>query len=196
MPAPKVVAHMTMSLDGYIATDTDAVGALFDWYDAGPVEVLSANPDITFHLDEAGAAMMRSLIGGAGALVTGRRLFDLTGGWGDRHPIGVPIVVVTHTPPSDADRWSRTSFVDGIVAAVERARSVAGDRDVVLSSPGVIGQALDLGLVDEIAVSLVPVLFGGGKAYFGGLTRAPLRLEDPEITPGTRATHLRHRVTR
>lgn len=115
----RVTAHMTMSLDGFIATDTDEVGALFDWYDVGPVELGSHHPDIRFRLDEPGAALMRSMMVDVGALVCGRRLFDITDGWGDQHPIGAPVVVVTHRLPADSTRWPRTTFAQD----VPRARS-------------------------------------------------------------------------
>ena len=192
----RVIAHMTMSLDGYIATDTDDVGVLFDWYDAGDTEVASGNPNIKFHLDDAGARMMRALMADTGALICGRRLFDITSGWGDMHPLGVPVVVVTHQAPSDADRWPRTTFVSDLAQAVETAKGLAKQRDVAIASADVGGQALDLKLLDEVAVSLVPVLMGTGKAYFGTLTHGPIMLNDPTITPGKRATHLRYQVQR
>lgn len=191
-----VTAHMTMSLDGYIASDSDEVGVLFEWYSAGPVEVESRNPDIRFRLDEPGAALVRSMMADVGALVSGRRLFDITDGWGDRHPIGAPVVVVTHRPPADASRWPRTTFVDDVPRAIALAQEIAGDGDVAIASADIVGQALDLGLVDEVAVSLVPVLMASGKAYFGSLTRGPILLEDPTVITGTRATHLRYRVRR
>lgn len=191
-----VTAHMTMSLDGYIATDSDEVGALFDWYSAGPVEVESRNRDIRFRLDEPGAALLRSMMADIGALVSGRRLFDITDGWGDQHPVGAPVVVVTHRPPADASRWPRTTFADDVPSAIARAKEISGDRDVAIASADVVGQALDLGLVDEVAVSLVPLLMASGKAYFGSLTSGPIMLDDPTVVAGTRATHLRYRVRR
>lgn len=192
----KVTAHLTMSLDGYIATDTDEVGALFDWYDAGSVELESHNPDITFRVDEPGAALLRSMLTEVGALVCGRHLFDITDGWGDRHPVGAPVVVVTHRPPADASRWPRTTFVDDVPRAIDAARELAGDRDIVISSAEIVGQALDLGLLDEVGVSLVPLVMGSGKSYFGSVKDGPVLLDDPVVTPGTRATHLRYRVRR
>lgn len=72
-----------------------------------------ANPGITFHLDEAGAAMMRSMLDRVGAVVSGRRLFDITRGWCDRHPIGAPVVVVTHAPPQDVRSRPSMTFVSG-----------------------------------------------------------------------------------
>ena len=197
----RVVAHMTMSLDGFVADPDDAVGPLFEWYDAGPVEVRTARDDLTFHVDEGAAHLLRGdgdgegLVGRAGALVTGRRLFDLTGGWGGRHPIGAPVVVVTHRPPDPEVGDRGAVFTPGVAEGVERARVLAGGRDVVVSSADVARQALALGLLDEVVVSLVPVVLGAGVAWFAGTTGGPHRLEDPEVVPGRRATHLRYAVT-
>jgi dihydrofolate reductase len=192
----KVLTHMTMSLDGYIADPRDRPGELFDWYGAGEVSVPSANDGVTFTVDEASAAVLRELTTTVGALVCGRRLFDLTDGWGDAHPVGAPVVVVTHRPPADASRWPRTTFVDGVEAAVAAARQIAGEQDVTIASADVVRQALDLGLVDEVCVSLVPVLFGEGIPYFSTLARGHVLLEDPVVVPGRRALHLRYPVRR
>ncbi|MFC4627856.1 dihydrofolate reductase family protein [Promicromonospora alba] len=191
----KVLTHMTMSLDGFIAEPDDQIGELFEWYDGGDVSVPSANKDVTFNVDEASAAMLRDLVMEAGALISGRRLFDITDGWGDNHPAGAPVVVVTHHAPEDAHRWPRTTFVDDVGAAVARAREIAGDKDVTIASANVAQQALTLGLVDEVCVSLVPVLFGEGIPYFANLGGHHL-LEDPVVVQGRRALHLRYPVRR
>lgn len=191
----KVLTHMTMSLDGFIAEPDDQIGELFEWYDGGDVSVPSANKDVTFNVDEASAAMLRDLVMEAGALISGRRLFDITDGWGDNHPAGAPVVVVTHHAPEDAHRWPRTTFVDDVGAAVARARKIAGDKDVTIASANVAQQALTLGLVDEVCVSLVPVLFGEGIPYFANLGGHHL-LEDPVVVQGRRALHLRYPVRR
>jgi dihydrofolate reductase len=191
----KVFTHMTMSLDGFIASPDDGIEDLFDWYDAGDVSVPSANDGVSLDVDEASAAMLRDMIDGAGALVSGRRLFDITDGWGDNHPMGVPVVVVTHRPPEDADRWPRTTFEGDVGAAIARAREIAGDKDVIVASASIAQQAVSLGLVDEVCVSLAPVLLGEGIPYFANLGRHHL-LEDPEVVQGRRALHLRYRVRR
>jgi dihydrofolate reductase len=193
----KVFTHMTMSLDGYIAGPDDQVGELFEWYEAGEVSVASANEDIAFRVDEASAEALGELTENAGALVSGRRLFDIARGWNDTHPIGAPVVVVTHSAPADAaDQWPTTTFVDGVQEAIAKAREVAGDKDVTIASANVIQQALDLGLVDEVCVSLVPVLFGEGVPYFSKLDRGHVLLEDPVVVQGRRALHLRYPVRR
>jgi dihydrofolate reductase len=193
----KVVTHMTMSLDGFIAQPDDVPAELFDWYGAGDVAVPSANESVTFEVDAASAEMLRELIAGSGALVAGRRLFDITNGWNDSHPAGAPVVVVTHSPPADAaERWPRTTFVDGVAPAVAKAKEIAGDKDVTIASANVIQQALDLGLVDEVCVSLAPVLLGEGIPYFGKPARGHLLLDDPVVVQGHRALHLRYPVRR
>ena len=193
----KVQTHMTMSLDGFIADPNDQPGELFDWYWTGDVSVPSANEDVAFNVDESSAAVLGDLTGNRGVMIAGRRLFDIAGGWNDSHPSGATVVVVTHSPPGDAaERWPRTTFVDGVEAAVAKARELAGDGDVTLASPDIIRQALDAGLVDEIVVSLVPVLFGEGIPYFSKLERGHLLLEDPVVVQGQRALHLRYAVRR
>jgi dihydrofolate reductase len=194
----KVISHMTMSLDGYIADPNDQVGELFDWYQAGDVAVEHANEELDdFKVDEASAEVLGELLGTAGALIAGRRLFDIAQGWNDSHPTGAKVVVVTHEPPPDAaERWPKTTFVGGVEEAVAKAKALAGEQDVTIASASVIQQALDLGLVDEIAVSLVPVLFGEGKSYFGDRKDGHLMLEDPDVVKGRRAVHMRFKVRR
>jgi dihydrofolate reductase len=193
----RVLTHMTMSLDGYIAGPDDQVGELFEWYEAGEVSVASPNEDIAFDVDEASAEVLRELTENAGALVSGRRLFDIASGWNDTHPSGAAVVVVTHSAPANAaERWPRTTFVDGVEAAIAKAREIAGDKDVTIASANVTQQALDLDLVDEVCVSLVPVLFGEGVPYFSKLDRGHLLLEDPVVVQGRRALHLRYPVRR
>jgi dihydrofolate reductase len=193
----KVLTHMTMSLDGYIADTGNQVGELFDWYQAGDTSVPSANEDVAFDLDEGSAEALGELTGNTGVLVAGRVLFDIAGGWKDNHPTGARVVVVTHNPPADAERrWPRTTFVDGVEAAISKAREIAGDHDVTIASANITQQALELGLVDEVCVSLVPVLFGEGVSYFGKLDRGHLLLDDPAVIQGRRALHLRYPVRR
>ncbi|WUH98973.1 hypothetical protein OHR68_36585 [Spirillospora sp. NBC_00431] len=128
--------------------------------------------------------------------MSGRHLFEIAEGWGDRHPVGAPVVVVTHRPPKDADRWPRTTFVDGVDTAIARAKQIAGAKGVCIASANIARQALELGLVDEVCVSLVPVVFGEGIPYLAGLRDKHLLLDDPTVLQGRRALHLRYRVHR
>jgi dihydrofolate reductase len=192
----KIYSHMTMSLDGYIADPADQVEELFDWYSAGDVVVKTANEGVSFEVDEASAIVAREWNTNTGALISGRRLFDIAKGWGDHHPTGAPVIVVTHTAPADADRWPKTRFVDSIGAAIDEARRIAGDKDICIASASIAQQALDEGLLDEVCVSLVPVLFGKGKPYFSAHRETHLVLGDPVIVQGHRALHLRYPVHR
>ena len=192
----KVVSHMTMSLDGFIADPDDGVDELFGWYDAGPVAVPSADERWSFTVDEGSAQMLRQALGTTGALVCGRRLFDITNGWEDSHPVGAPVVVVTHRPPQDAGKWKTISFAGSVETGIAGAIQIAGDKDVSIASASIAAQALDLDLVDEVMISLVPVLMGNGIPYFANLARAPYRFDDPVIIPGRRVTHLRYAVRR
>ena len=132
----------------------------------------------------------------AGALVCGRRLFDHTSGWGDRYPVGVPVVVVTHHPPKDAGKWTTITFAGSVERGIAAARQIAGGKDVSIASANIAAQALDMGLVDEVTISLVPVLLGKGIPYFANLAHGPHRFDDPVIIPGSRVTHLRYAVRR
>lgn len=190
----KVITHMAMSLDGFVATAEDDPQELFEWYGVGDVEVRAAN-GATFRVDAASAEVLSRFTTGTGALIAGRHLFDIADGWGDSHPIGAPVIVVTHRAPDDADRWPTTRFVDDVETAVATARRIAGERVVCIASPEIAQQAIALGLVDDVWVSLVPVLFGTGKSYFADLGRHVL-LEDPEVVQGRRALHLRYAVRR
>lgn len=193
----KVLSHMTMSLDGYIAEPDNSIGELFEWYEAGEVAIENPNETVKFSVDDASAEMLRDLTEDVGALIAGRRLFDIADGWGDKHPAGAPVVVVTHRPPNDAaEKWPTTTFVDGVEAAVQRAKQIAGDKNVTIASANVTQQALTLGLLDEVCVSLVPVLFGEGVPYFAKLEGGHQPLEDPAVVQGRRALHLRYPVRR
>ena len=150
----------------------------------------------SFKVDERSAQMLREALATTGALVCGRRLFDLTNGWDDRHPVGAPVVVVTHHPPQDAGKWKTITFAGSVESGIAAARQIAGDKYVTIASANIAAQALDLGLVDEVTISLVPVLMGKGIPYFANLAHAPQRFDDPVIIPGSRVTHLRYAVQR
>lgn len=158
--------------------------------------VPTADERWSFRVDENSAQMLREALAGTGALVCGRRLFDLTNGWDDSHPVGAPVVVVTHHRPDDAGKWKTITFAGSVETAIAAARQIAGDKNVSIASANVAAQALDLGLVDEVTISLVPVLLGKGISYFADLARAPHRFDDPVILPGSRVIHLSYPARR
>jgi len=196
----KVVASASMSLDGYIAKDDNTIGRLFDWLQNGAVEIPTVSDDITLHLSPTSAAYLRQWIDGLGALVCGRTLFDFTGGWGGRHTMDVPVVVVTHQVPTDwVEAHPKAPFhfvTDGVKAAVARARAIAGERTVAVTAGTIARQCLELGLLDAVAVDLVPVVMGKGRPYFGKLSLDDAPLGDPTVCiQGDRVTHLVFPVT-
>jgi dihydrofolate reductase len=192
----KVIASAAMSLDGFVADTSDAVGPLFDWYGNGDVEITGADPDRVFHVTEATAGYLRATWTNIGAAVIGRHLFDLTNGWNGRPAIGDAVFVVTHRAPVG---WpfpgAPFTFVsDGLPSAVAQAKAFAGNRNVALTAGNLTGQAIAAGLVDEVSVSLVPVIFGSGVRFFGDYAGSPVLLDDPQIVAGDRVTHLHYRV--
>lgn len=192
----EVVANMSMSLDGYIEDASGGVEHLFSWlYGSGEEVVAVPGDERKFRTSEASAEQLREGFAKTGALVTGRRLFDLTHGWSGRHPVGAPVFVVTHQAPDD---WAYpdapfTFVTAGVASAVAHAKAVAGDRTVAVASADIARQCLDLGLLDAITVDLVPVLLGSGKAFFAGL-KQPVRLSPPTVVEGNGVTHLTYRV--
>ena len=194
----KVIANASMSLDGFIAFEDNDIGELFEWYDNGDIEIVNEGELPPFHVTQASADYWRSWVDSLGVLVVGRELFDVTDGWHGKHPIGVPIVVVTHEPPRD---WSYPGSEDfhfvteGIEAAIERAQQIAGDRPIGIAAGTIASQALEAGLLDEVAVDLVPVVMGSGRRFFGDVS--PARFGDPTaVVQGRRVLHLRYPVER
>jgi dihydrofolate reductase len=192
----KVVVQAAMSLDGFIAYPSGGVGPLFDWYRNGDVEF--HDNERTDRVSAASAEYLRSAWSDVGPGVLGRRLFDLTDGWGGTPAVGDAAFVVTHRVPTgwvDAHPDAPFTFVtDGVASAIAKAQAVAGDRVVSLTAGDLTGQALAAGLVDELRVDLVPVLLGTGVRYFGAFTGAERLLEDPTVVQGDRVTHLHYRV--
>ena len=196
----KVSAGITTSLDGYVAGPNDGPGRglgdggerLHYWvfggpwsYDAEPRgQAIGADKQ---YLDEAMANM--------GAVVGGRWTFEAADRWGGSNPSPVPFFIVTHHP-SDAPQGARFTFVDGLDRAIAAARAAAGDKDVhVMGGADIIRQALGAGHVDELTISIAPLVLGAGKRLFEGFDR-PLELQHVRTLQSPFATHLTYRVVR
>jgi dihydrofolate reductase len=193
----KVVALMSMSLDGFVADLDDGVGEVFDWYmSSGDVEVDTGGSDpMTFRVSPPSAEHLRGLWSELGAVLTGRRTFDKAGGWGGNHAWG-PAFVLTHHVP---DGWPRPDstvhFVtDGLESAVSQARAAAAGKNVGVHGADTIQQLLNAGLLDEIIVDVAAVLLGSGIRLFDHLADTPAFLGNPTVTPGVGVTHLRYPV--
>ncbi len=196
----KTIMGAVVSLDGFIADDGDGVGPLFDWYGNGDVVWRFPGSDGDSRSTQASADFMRHHYRDLATVVIGRRLFDLTDGWGGVPAAGEHVFVVTHQPPDD---WKHTdtapfTFVDGVAEAIAAAEAFAGDRDVDVAAGQIGGQALRLGLIDEVVVNQVPAVFGSGRQFFAtGALGEPLLLENPTtIVAGDRVTHLLYDVSR
>jgi dihydrofolate reductase len=189
-----VTMHGVVSVDGYIADDDDQVGPLFDWYTNGDTALTERGG---FKVSRVSAEYARPFWDGIGSMVIGRHLFDLTNGWEGTPPAGEHVVVVSHRPKPDG--WHPEAsyrFAGDVAQAIATARELADDRTVALAAGDVGGQALMQGLVDEVAMDVVPVVFGSGKRYFGPMDGQHL-LADPDVViRGARVLHLRYRVRR
>lgn len=200
----KVLSELSMSLDGFIAGAKDGPDLplgeggerLFDWYSNGNVELTVPSGGMVFKLSPASAARFQEGIKKIGALVTGRRTFDITHGWGGRHPMDVPVVVVTHSIPKgwEQKNYPFTFITDGIEHAIAQAKAIAGEKDVAVGAASVVQQCLRAGLLDEIQVDLVPVLLGQGVRLFDNLGDKPIQLEITQVIEGLSVTHLVYRV--
>jgi dihydrofolate reductase len=196
----KAIMGAVVSLDGFIADDNDGVGPLFDWLANGDVTWSFPGTDREFRTTQASANFMLSHYRDVAAVVIGRRLFDLTNGWNGKPAAGEHVFVVTHRPPTDWEHADTApfTFVDGVEEAIAAAKEFAGDRLVDVGAGQIGGQALKLGLIDQVVVNQVPVVFGSGRPFFAtGLLAEPLLLENPTtIVRGDRVTHLVYDVSR
>jgi dihydrofolate reductase len=196
----KTVMGAVVSLDGFMADDDDGVGPLFDWLGNGDVAWRFEGAEYEAVTTQASADFMQSHYRGVAANVIGRRVFDLTDGWNGKPAAGEHVFVVTHKPPTDWEHYGTApfTFVDGVEEAVAVAKEFAGDRIVDVAAGQIGGQALKLGLIDQVVVNLVPVVFGSGRPFFAtGALDEPLLLENPTaIVPGDRVTHLVYDVRR
>jgi dihydrofolate reductase len=197
----KVVMHNVASVDGYIADENDEVGPLFDWYFNGDHQLNAqemADPAPGgFGVSKASLDYVQPVWDAINATIVGRHLFDMTNGWEGKPPTGDHVVVVSHrAKPEGWHPEASYHFVSDVAEAVAKAKELAGDADVAVAAGEVGGQILAAGLVDEVAMDVVPVVFGSGKRYFGPVDTQHL-LEDPDVVVrGDRVLHLRYRVRR
>lgn len=187
----KVILVMSTSLDGYITADhqtpEEPLGKggeqLHDWAMGG---------------DERDAQILKEGVKRIGAVICGRRTYDDSVPWGGPDgPTGsrVPVFVVSHSVPAQTPEGGVYTFVNGIEAALQRAKATAGDKDIsVMGGADIAQQFIRAGLVDEIQVHLVPVLFGGGTRLFDHLSGDHIQLETCDVTRTDAAVHLRFNV--
>lgn len=191
----KVVIYASVSVDGFIADQDDQPGQLFDWLLGGEVPLDDSG---VLKVSQASYDYIRPYWDQIAVTIVGRHVFDLTDGWYGTPPAGVDhVVVVTHRGrPEGWHPEAPFHFVDGVEAAVAKARELAGGRVVEVSAGDVGGQVFAAGLVDEVRMDVVPVVFGSGKRYFGPVRAQHLLAGPDEIIHGDRVLHLRYRLSR
>ena len=194
----KVTTGFSMSLDGFVAGPNEDFQQLFAWMSSGDTDytVTIGDQEQTLKIAAESVEMFENTINTAGVLVAGRRLYELTHGWGGHHPVGAPVLVVTHRPAPEwvQEDWPVTFVTDGLESAIEQAKAIAGAKNVVIASTTIVQQCLNAGLLDEIHIDLVPFLLGEGVRLFEHLKVAPVALEDPQVSIGKGVTHLTYRV--
>jgi dihydrofolate reductase len=190
------VLYMSMSVDGYIAGPGDEPGnpggdgfmRLHEWYGYGADGTLDTKPG-------AAEGFVAETLA-TGAVVAGRRTVEQVDHWGgDEH--GVPIFVPSHRPPGPTvANYPLVTYVsDGIESAMAQAKAAAGDRNVVLLGGYTAQSALEAGVLDELQIHQIPVLFGGGRRLFDVLP-SRVELEVVRVIDTPQATHIRYRVRR
>ena len=196
---------LTMSLDGFIAGPNDGPdnplgdegGRLFNWYFTGDAEYVMPSGTMTVNVSPASVDHLRETFANIGAIVCGRRTFDIAGGFGGQHPADVPIFVVTHNVPEE---WVRehpdapfTFVTDGVESAVALAKAAAGEKNVGVGAASLAQQCINAGLLDEIHIDLAPCLLGEGVRLFEHLGVAPLDLEIARVVTAPSVTHITYR---
>jgi dihydrofolate reductase len=184
------ILYMSMSLDGFIAGPEDGIGnglgndgeRLHEWLSDGRGGI--GPPGIN------GEVLAEAMT--TGAVVVGRRTFEMAGEWnGDHH--GVPIFVLTRRA-DDASRWPLVTYVDDIAEAMARAKAAAGDKDVMVHGAKLAQLALAAGVLDELVIHQIPVLLGKGRRLFEELGPEHIELELVRVIDAPGVTHLRYRV--
>ena len=197
------VLYMSMSLDGFVAGRNvgpnnglgDGGERLHDWLwpgnePTGPSGVPGRSSGVNGQIYDEFMS--------TGAVVAGRGTFEPAGGWDGDHHDGVPIFVVArHEPRIDISRWPLVSYVDDVTTAMNRAKEAAADKNVLVHGAGVTRLALAAGVLDELELHVVPVLFGQGRRLFEGLAAEQIELQPTRVLEGEDGvTHLHYRVQR
>jgi dihydrofolate reductase len=202
----KVVMGISMSLDGFVAGPNDGPDnplgdggeRLFEWYFSGDTPFIIPGDVPEFKVSRASAEHLAESISAIGAMVAGRRMFDIANAWQGHPPGEGPCFIVTHFPPQEwVKEGSPFTFVtDGVESAIRQAKAAAGDKNVAVSSASIAKQCLKAGLLDEISIDLAPVLLGGGVRLFEYLGNEPIALEKNKVIDAPGVTHLGFRVVK
>ena len=193
------VLYMSISLDGFIAGPNERLDnglgdggeRLHEWALAGDP---AAGVEAALRSDGVNGKLLGEMLA-TGAVVAGRGTFEPAGGWGGDHHGGVPIFILTRRDPAELRRWPLVAYVDDVATAMTRAKEAAGERNVLVHGAGTAQLALAAGVLDEIELHVVPVLFGQGRRLFEGLPAEQVELERTRVLEGEDGvTHMHYRV--
>jgi dihydrofolate reductase len=198
------VLYMSMSLDGFIAGPNespdnplgDGGHRLHEWGLGTDADQTESHGHAVDRLSGADREVFEEMLS-TGAVLAGRGTFEPADGWNGDHHDGVPIFILSRNEPSpEFARWPAVTYVRDLESAVGQARQAAGDKNVLVHGASIAQRALAAGLLDELQIHLVPVLFGEGRRLFEHLGTDQRELEPIRVVQGRDATHLRYRVRR
>src|SRR5262245_61152104 len=185
------VLYMSMSLDGFVAGPNEDPGTLHDWLSGGEPSGVSGIPSRPSGVNGQVLEELRA----TGAVVAGRGTFEPAGGWGGDHHEGVPIFILTRHDPADLRQWPLVTYVSDVRSATTKAKQAAGDKNVLVHGAGTAQLALAAGVLDELEIHLIPVLFGQGRRLFDNLAPEHIKLERTRALDGEfGVTHIHYRV--
>ena len=194
------VLYMSISLDGFIAGPNegpdnglgDGGERLHQWAMAGG--------DVDLKAARRSGGVNGKIVDefmSTGATVAGRGTFEPAGGWGGDHHDGVPLFILTRRDPDELTQWPLVTYVNDVTSAMSQAKEAAGDKNVLVHGARTAQLALAAGVLDELELHVIPVLFGQGRRLFEGLAPEQIELERTRILEGENGvTHLHYRVQR
>jgi dihydrofolate reductase len=194
------VLYMSVSLDGFVAGPNerpdnglgDGGHRLHEWLMTDgnlDLAALRRQPGVNRQVVEEFMT--------TGAVVAGRGTFEPAGGWGGDHHDGVPIFILTRQDPADLKQWPLVTYVNDVTSAMAEAKQAAGDNNVLVHGAGTAQLALAAGVLDELELHVIPVLFGQGRRLFEGLAPEQIELERTRVLAGENGvTHMHYRVRR
>ncbi|WP_368654172.1 dihydrofolate reductase family protein [Ornithinibacillus sp. 4-3] len=198
----KVILDISMSLDGFIAGLNDnqeqPLGAngeiIHEWLFSG--DQPSRYNDF-FRLSSINKEVFDGSIPDIGAMVVGRRTFDIVNGWGGSHPIqGIPIFIVTHEAPENylENHTSFTFVTDGIKSAIEQANKAANGKNISIGAASIAQQCVQAKLLDEMHLHISPILLGNGIRLFDQIGQEHIKLESKEVVDGSDVVHVKYKI--